>query len=209
MKVAVLGANGKSGSLIAKEALARGLEVVAFTRGKSENVPSGAKIITKDIFSLSLSDLSGFDVVFDAFAEWQNLALHLKHIKHLSEIFASLPQTKLLVVGGAGSLYMDKEHKTQLMQIPEFPVEYIGVAKATAEVLEYLRTQNFDWTYVSPPADFVFEGVRSGKYSLGGDEFFTNSHGESKGSYADYALAMVDLAIKGGHKQERLSMVGE
>lgn len=209
MKLAVLGANGKSGSFVVKEALSKGLDVTAFVRNSSANVPSGATIIKKDIFALQVSDLKGFDVVVDAFAEWEKLELHLEHIKHLAKLFKELPNTRLIVVGGAGSLYMNKEHTTQLMDIPEFPKEYLGVAKATADVLNYLREQKFNWTYVSPPAEFVFEGARSGKYILGGEEFFTNSKGESKASYADYAIAIVDIAQKGGFEHKRVSVVGE
>ncbi|TQR34465.1 NADH-flavin reductase [Campylobacter sp. MIT 99-7217] len=209
MKIAVLGANGRSGSLIVKEALAKGAKVSAFVRGASQRVDSKAELIKKDIFDLESADLKGFDVVVDAFGVWEDLSFHKKHIEHLAKLFKELNNTKLIVVGGAGSLYMDKEHKTQLMDLPEFPAEYMGVAKATAEVLEFLRGQDFDWTYLCPPADFIYEAPRSGKYSLGGEEFFVNSKGESKGSYADYALALVELAFKGGHKKERLSMVGE
>ena len=208
MKVAVLAANGKSGSLIVKEALEKGLLVSAFVREKSENVPSGARLIKKDIFALESKDLAEFDAVVDAFGEWENLELHEKHMKHLAKLFETLPNTRLLVVGGAGSLFMDKEHKTKLMDIPEFPSEYMGVARATASALEILRNENFNWTYLCPAAEFVFEDAKTG-YILGGEEFFVNSKGQSRGSYADYAEAMVDLILKGGHKKERLSVISK
>ena len=102
MKIAVLSANGRTGSLVVKEALAKGAEVTAFVRGKSENVPSGAKVVVKDTFKIESSDLSAFDVVVDAFGEWQDLGLHVKHIEHLSKVFKDLPKTKLIVIGGAG-----------------------------------------------------------------------------------------------------------
>ena len=63
------------------------------------------------------------------------------------------------------------------------------------------------WTYVSPAADFQAEGPRTGKYILGGEELTLNSRGESVISYADYAVAMVDEAVKGDHIRQRISVV--
>ncbi|MWV61559.1 NAD(P)H-binding protein [Helicobacter saguini] len=211
MKIAVLGANGKSGSCATQEALSRNLDVTAFVRKDSSNVPSGAKVIKKDIFELKSSDLDSFDVIIDAFAEWQNLPLHLKHIKHLSEIFnefkSQKKNKKLIVIGGAGSLYMDKAHSTRLMDTKDFPKEYLGVAKATAEVLDFLRTQDFRWTYISPAALYVFDLPRSGSYILGGEEFITNAKGESKIGYKDLAILVLDIAQNGGHDRERITCV--
>ena len=63
------------------------------------------------------------------------------------------------------------------------------------------------WTYISPAADFQAEGARTGEYILGGEELTLNEKGESIISYADYAVAMVDEIVKGGHIQERISVV--
>ena len=63
------------------------------------------------------------------------------------------------------------------------------------------------WTYISPAADFQAEGPRTGKYILGGEELTPNSRGESVISYADYAVAMVDEAVKGDHIRQRISVV--
>ena len=57
--------------------------------------------------------------------------------------------------------------------------------------------------------DFQAEGEKTGKYILGGEELVLNSKGESVISYADYAIAMIDEAVKGNHIQERISVVSE
>ena len=209
MKIAVLAANGKSGSCIVKEAMGRNLHVNAFIRSTCANLPKNIERVKKDIFELTREDLKGYDVVVDAFAEWENLTLHKKHIEHLAKIFKDLGDTRLIVVGGAGSLYVDKEHKTRLLDTPEFPKEYLGVAKATAEVLDFLRTQDFYYTYISPAADYDFNAPKTGKYTLGGDELILNSKGESKISYADLAVMIVELIFKGGNKQKRLTAISE
>ena len=79
-----------------------------------------------------------------------------------------------------------------------------------AKALKELRgREDVRWTYVSPAADFQADGARTGKYILGGEELTVNARGESVISYADYAVAMIDEAVKGGHIRERISVVGE
>lgn len=209
MKIAVLAASGKVGKLITDEALSKGYNVSAFVRDSKKLAPKpNLTIIQKDIFDLRANDLQNFDVIIDCFGEWEKLDLHKKHIEHLVKILAG-NKAKFLVVGGAGSLYMDKEHKTRLMDTPNFPAEYMGVAKATAEALEVLRgVSDINWVYVCPPADFVFDAPKSGKYKIIGEEFEVNAKGESKGSYADYASAMLEIAKDSKYSKERVGVIG-
>lgn len=104
---------------------------------------------------------------------------------------------------------MDKSHTTRLMDTPSFPDSYKGVANAHGELLEFLRTQKgLNWVYVSPPAEFVADGAKSGKYKIIGEEFEVNAKGESKGSYADYASAMIDIAQNPKLNQVRVGVIG-
>lgn len=156
-------------------------------------------------FALEKADLQGFDVIIDAFGEWQDLSLHKKHIEFLDKILQG-NSAKLVVVGGAGSLYMDKSHTTRLMDTPDFPKEYMGVAEATAEVLEFLHKSNLDWLYISPAANF-YEG-EAHKYEWIGEEFKLNSKGESKVSYGTYAAALVGLLTGREIKtRQRISLI--
>ena len=76
-------------------------------------------------------------------------------------------KTRLLIVGGAGSLYVDPEHKTQLVDTPDFPAEFYTLAKAQTDALTELRKHDdVDWTFISPAADFQVDGKRTGKYTL-------------------------------------------
>ena len=78
------------------------------------------------------------------------------------------------------------------------------------KALEELRIRNdVKWTYVSPAGDFQAEGARTGNYILGGEELTLNSKGQSVISYADYAIAMIDEAVKGKYIQQRISVVAE
>ena len=109
MKIAVICANGKAGKLIVKEAVSRGLDVTAVVR--EENQSAAQKVIQKDLFDLTVEDLEGFDVVIDAFGAWteDTLPLHSTSLKKLCDLLSG-SSTRLLVVGGAGSLYVNKEH---------------------------------------------------------------------------------------------------
>ena len=129
MKIAVISANGKAGKLIVKEAADRGLDVTAVVRG--ENKSAAEKVIRKDLFDLTPSDLEGFDVVIDAFGAWtpETLPQHSTSLKHLCDLVSG-KDTRLLVVGGAGSLYVNPEHTLQLIDSPDFPDAFKPLASA-------------------------------------------------------------------------------
>lgn len=206
MKIGVIAANGKEGRLIVKEALDRGMDVTAIVR--SANKTEAKQVIRKDIMDLTKDDLKDFDVVVDAFGVWDEtkMNLHSVTLNHLADILSGT-STRLLVVGGAGSLYTDKTHTMKLSETPDFPKEYLPVANGMGKALEELRKRNdVKWTYMSPAAEFDAEGKRTGSYVLAGEEFTTNEKGESYISYADYAIAMVDEAEKGNHIGERISV---
>ena len=209
MKIAVVCANGKAGKLIVNEAVERGLDVTAVVRG--ENKTRAQHVITKDLFDLTSEDLAGFDVVIDAFGAWteDTLLLHSTSLKHLCDVLSGT-ETRLLVVGGAGSLYVNPEHTACVADGPDFPDVFKPLAAAMAKALTELRERkDVKWTYISPAGDFRAEGERSSKYILGGEELTLNEKGESIISYADYAIAMVDEAVKGNHIQQRISVVRE
>lgn len=209
MKIAVVCTNGKAGKFIVKEAVERGLDVTAIARGENKSVAQN--YIEKDLFDLTKEDLANFDVVIDAFGTCaeETLPLHSTSLKKLCDLLSNTNK-RLLVVGGAGSLYVDKKHTKQVMDDPDFPDIFKPLAKAQGKALEELRKRNdVKWTFISPASDFQAEGKRTGKYILGGEELTLNSKGESIISYADYAIAMIDEAVEGEHIQERISVVVE
>ena len=118
--IAVVAANGKAGQLIVKEALERGHDVTVFVR--SENRSPAQNAVIKDIMELSAQDLEGFDAVVDAFGAWtpETLPQHSTTLAHLSDILSG-SNTRLLVVGGAGSLYVNPEHTLTVAQTPRLP----------------------------------------------------------------------------------------
>lgn len=120
MKLAVVCANGRVGTLVVKEAVERGLDVTAIVR--EENKTVAKNVIRKDLFDLTASDLKGFNVVVDAFGAWkeEELSNHSKSLKHLCDILSGT-KTRLVVVGGAGSLYVNPEHTAVVCDGPGLP----------------------------------------------------------------------------------------
>ena len=210
MKIAVAAATGKAGRMIVKEAKERGFEVTAFARRNAE-IDGADQVIVKDIFDLTKDDLAGFDAVVDAFGAWTEdvLPQHSTTLAHLCDVLSGT-DVRLLVVGGAGSLFVDPEHTMTVSDGPDVPDIFKPLAAAMAKALGELRErEDVKWTYISPAGDFQADGERSGKYILGGEELTLNSRGESIISYADYAIAMVDEIEKGAHIRQRISVVRE
>ena len=206
-KIAVVAANGKEGRLITEEAVKRGFDVTAVVR--SENRTAAQNVLQKDLFDLTAEDLKGFDAVVDAFGAWteKTLPQHSTSLEHLCDSLSGT-DTRLLIVGGAGSLYVNPEHTACVMDGPDFPDSFKPLASAMAKALGELRGRNdVRWTYISPAADFQADGERTGEYILGGEELTLNERGESVISYADYAVAMVDEIESGEHIQQRISVV--
>ena len=209
MKIAVVCANGKAGKLIVKEAVDRGHDVTAVVRGENQTVAQHT--LVKDLFDLTSQDLAGFDAVVDAFGAWtpETLSEHSTSLAHLCDILSGT-ETRLLVVGGAGSLYVNPEHTVVVADGPEFPEAFKPLAAAQGKALEELRARDdVRWTFISPAADFQADGERTGAYILAGEELRLNDAGESVISYADYAIAMVDEAERtsDAHIRQRISVV--
>ncbi|MGO3073330.1 MAG: NAD(P)-dependent oxidoreductase [Pseudolactococcus laudensis] len=203
-KFLVVAANGKAGQKIVNELLARDLDVTVAVR--QANKIQASQVIIKDLFELTVSDVKNFDIVIDAFGAWAPEALqqHTTSLEHLAAILA--PNARLVVVGGAGSLYLDASHTVALKDSSGFPDAFKPLASAMGEGLARLRTLDVDWTYISPAADFVADGERKGHYVIEGEVFTTDDKGVSQISYADYAMALVDIATSGRYQKERLSV---
>ncbi|WP_299175554.1 NAD(P)-dependent oxidoreductase [uncultured Brevundimonas sp.] len=199
MKVAVLGASGRAGSEITKELAARGHAVVAIAR-KPEAIPvaSGVAPVAGDASNAdALADLiKGVDVVVSALhfdVPAQTLLTALKT--------AGVP--RLLVTGGAASL--EVAPGVRLIDTPDFPQEWKAFAQGGIDFLDALRPEtDIDWTFFSPAA-LLEEGPRLGHYRTGTDQLIVDDKGESRISFADYAIAMVDELEAHDHPRARFT----
>jgi putative NADH-flavin reductase len=193
MKIGIIGASGKAGRLIAAEANLRGHEVTAIVRDKSKIGENDYRVIEKSIFNISPDDLDGLDVVVDAFGtafDEKSAESHVDSLEYLISVVKKVPNLRILVVGGAGSLFASEDKKR--LVIEEIPAEWRSVPRKMAAAFDLLKKSGINWTYFSPAVEFDPAGARMGKYVLGGDVAVKNSTGESYLTYADYAIALVD-----------------
>ncbi|MFJ8071433.1 NAD(P)-dependent oxidoreductase [Peribacillus sp. NPDC096447] len=211
MKIGIIGASGKAGSLILKEALTRGNEVTAIVRDEAKVQIQGASVLEKDVFDLKAEDIKEFDVVVNAFGAAQGKEhLHIDAGKILIDAMKGAPQTRLIVVGGAGSLFVDEAKTIRVLDTPEFPKEYFATAFNQSKNLGDLQNATgIQWTFISPSAFFDPQGNRTGGYKLGKDNLLVNSKGESYVSYADFALAVLDEIEIPKHINQRFTVVAE
>ena len=199
MKVAVLGASGRAGSEITKELAARGHEVVAIAR-KPEAIPQLPGVAPRAGDAASPAALAelirGTDAVISALHFDIPAATLLTALRE-----AEVP--RLLVTGGAASLEVASGKR--VIDDPAFPEEWKGAALGGIAFLDALRTETeIDWTFFSPAA-LIFEGPRLGTWRSGIDQLVTDANGESKISFADYAVAMVDELEQHRHSRARFT----
>lgn len=208
MKIAVIGATGKAGSLIAKEAYLREHEVTAVVRKADAVDTSKYGVIVKNLFDLKEEDLEDFDIVVSAYgAPIGQEQEYITSMRKFISIMENLPATRFFVVGGAGSLYTDAS-KTKLAYtlIPE---QYSAVPVAMLKAFEELKKSRVNWTFQSPAFNFDPNGTRTGKYMLGTDYLINNREGKSYISYADFAVAMVDEMERGQFVCKRFTAVSD
>lgn len=211
MKIAIIGASGKAGSQILKEALERGHEVTGIVRDGAKITDHEVLVIEKDIFELTSDDLTGYDVVVNAFgAAPGNESQHVKFGRLLIEGLQGASGTRLIVVGGAGSLFVDEAKTVRVMDTPDFPKEFLPTAQSQGQNLKDLQeSEGIQWTFISPSAFFDPEGQRTGAYEAGKDHLLVNSKGQSYVSYADYAIVVLDEIERSEHVNERFTVVSE
>jgi uncharacterized protein len=193
MNVVLFGASGMIGSRVLKELVSRGHSVIAAARNP-EKIATGAGVTVvqadADESESVAAAADGADAAVCAIAPPH------EHPEVITGIVTSLMDglgragvKRLIVVGGAGSL--EVATGIQLVDTPEFPAEWLGIARAHREVLPLLKASRFEWSYFSPAA-FIQPGERTGKFRLGGKELLIDANRESRISAEDYAVALVD-----------------
>jgi putative NADH-flavin reductase len=112
-------------------------------------------------------------------------------------------KARLIVVGGAGLL--EVAPGVTLIKSGHLPAEYMAIALSHERTLGALRGSDINWTYLSPAAYFV-QGERTGKFRLGTKELVADAKGESRISFQDYAIALVDEIEKPKHERASFSV---
>lgn len=211
MKIGIIGASGKAGHMIMEEAVSRGHEVTAIVRNANKITNPKVTVLERDILAINFSDVKELDILVDAFnAPHGEEELHQTTLAHLTAILAGHKAPRLIVVGGAGSLYVDPEKTLRVMDTPDFPDAFKPTASNMGMAFDKLKENTaITWTYMSPSAMFLPDAERTGSYTIGSENLLVNAAGESEISYADYAIALVDEAENGKHINQRFTVVSK
>jgi uncharacterized protein len=219
MHIGVIGASGTIGSRVVSEALGRGHRVTAFSRDATriqdsrENV-TWASVDVLDAASIAAA-LPGLDVLISGFQPGNaardiadtvarsiaDPTVYARAARALLTALENHPRTRLIVIGGAGSLEIkpglvradSAELLHEALDQIGLPREYAAAVRGHRDALNALRTSNRLWTYFSPAED-IAPGERTGRFRIGGDQPVLDADGRSRISAEDAAVALVDEA---------------
>jgi putative NADH-flavin reductase len=213
MKVALVGASGFVGKSVLNELLQKGHLVTAIARDLKDLAPrNGLTIVEGDATDVEVfaDIIKGNDAVVSAFnAGWTNPDLYDDFLKGSKAIQAGVKKAgikRLLVVGGAGSLYIDGR---QLVDSPEFPADWKAGASAARDYLNELQSEKeLDWVFVSPAIEMHpgTSGTRRGSYRIGGDNPVFDQNGRSVISVEDLAAAIVEELENHKYSRQRITV---
>jgi len=201
--IALFGATGMIGQRILNEALSRGHKIAAIARDPSKIAEKRPNLTVKAGNILKPESVAaaaaGYDVVVSAYGPPQTDPQQVvAAARSLIEGIKTADQKtgksiRVIMVGGAASL--EVAPGVQLLDTPNFPPAWKGIASAHRDALQVLRAEaskaGVDWTYFSPAA-FIQPGERTGKYRTGTDQLVADAKGESRISAEDYAVALLD-----------------
>jgi len=215
MKIALIGATGFVGTAVLAELLQRDHLVTALVRNPAKLAPRPmlvAQALDATDADAVAAAVRGHDAVISAFNPgWDVPDLYAQFMKGSAAIDAGVEKSgvkRLLVVGGAGSLFVAPD--VQMVDTPEFanhvPPNIIPGAKAARDALTALRGNTaLDWTFLSPPA-LLAPGERTGKYRIGGEDLLMAGPAPAGISVADMAVAIVDEIEKPKHVKARFTV---
>lgn len=218
MKIALIGATGFVGAAVLTELIDRDHQVTAIVRDPAKALPAGVAVAVADAFDAAAiaAAVAGVDAVISAFNPgWDAPDLYDKFLRGSAAIeqgVAASGVKRLLVVGGAGSLFVAPG--VQLVDTASFtdhvPAKVVPGARAARDALIRLQGDTqLDWTFISPPA-MLAPGARSGAYRLGADELLMDGDGDDRTpagiSVADLAVAIVDDIERPRHLRARFTV---
>jgi len=212
MKVVVIGATGFVGQNLVNELANRGHEVLAIARNTEKvALAENVKAINVDVLDqAALADaVNGYDVVVSAFNPgWSNPNIFEDFIKGAEAIQAGVKASdvgRLIVIGGAGSLYIGGH---QLVDGEGFPAEIKPGATAARDYLNTLKEEKeLNWTFFSPAIE-MHPGVtvgRTGKYRLGLENPVFDEAGKCVLSVEDLAIVIADEVENNKHPHQRFT----
>jgi putative NADH-flavin reductase len=210
MKIVVFGAPGNIGRRVVLEALARGHEITAASRDpkRLDIRDRRLRAVSADVRDTrtACEIMAGADAVVSAVGprDGSPPSVVVDAARSLSEAARRAGVRRLVVVGGAGSLEVSPG--LQLVDTPEFPSAWKGVALAHRDALDvYRKAEDLDWSYLSPAA-LMEPGPRTARYRTGGERLLKDAEGRSRISIDDFAVALLDEVETPQHVRQRFTV---
>ncbi|MQY31298.1 NAD(P)-dependent oxidoreductase [Nocardia aurantia] len=217
MFIGIIGATGNVGRHLVGEALARDHHVTAFTRDLARAGTDHERLTWHELDAFDsaavAARLPGLDVLISCYQPGnaatdfagtvaQSIAdptAYSTVARALLTALGTRPRTRLLVLGGAGSLEYapgkvvadDEDRLHAALDGLGLPRGYAAAVRGHRDALNVYRTSNRLWTYLSP-AEEIGPGERTGRYRVGGDQPVVDEAGRSRISFADTAVALLD-----------------
>lgn len=214
MKIVLIGASGFVGKAITKELLQRVHQVTAIARNPDKiEVAENLTIVAADVFNEKeiVPALQGHDAVVSAYNPgWTNPDMYNEFLKGSKAIQSAVQKSgvkRLLVVGGAGSLFIGPNQ--QIVDTEGFPQEWKAGALAARDYLNIIKEDStLDWTFLSPAVEMHqgTSGTRKGNYRTGLENPVFDASGRSMISVEDTALAIVDELENPRHIRKRFTV---
>lgn len=212
MKILILGATGDVGRIVTQEASQRGHQVTACARNveRFQDIGMGVREEALDV-SANQQKLErfvrGHDVVVSALRPVAGQEGKLVDLTKAVLLAAGADDKTVYITGGAGPLRIDDEADDTVLTAPGFLPEAVRpVAEASAAQDDLLNEfPEVNWICLRPAAMLKHE-VRTGRYALGRDALVKQPDGQSQISYADFAVAMLDLIELKPAPRQRLSV---
>ncbi|MCX5336540.1 MULTISPECIES: NAD(P)-dependent oxidoreductase [unclassified Streptomyces] len=231
MHIGVIGATGTIGSRVVTEALGRTHQVTAFSRDATRIKEDRKDVTWKSVDVLDAEAVAaaipGLDVLISGFQPGNaakdiadtvarsiaDPTAYVTAARALLKALESHPRTRLIVIGGAGSLEIEpgvvRADSDELLQEAldaiGLPREYAAAVRGHRDALNVLRTSNRLWTYFSPAED-IAPGERTGRFRVGSDQPVLDADGRSRISAEDAAVALVDEAELPSFIQRRFTV---
>jgi len=214
VKVVVLAATGQAGKTVISELLSRGHEVVAVARSP-EKLPSSIPSVRDDLSNADrLADIiKDADVVISAYGPSKDDPRYFFDVNYTDQLLDVTERvveavhkakvSRLIVVGGAGSLWLSPG--VTVLNSGHWPEQFVPIATSHVKTFEMLKKSDINWVYFSPPM-MIAPGVRTAKFRLGGDHIIVDANGKNWISFEDYAVALVDEIEKPAHERGRFTI---
>lgn len=206
MNIVLFGATGNVGKVLLKEILSKGAKVTAVVRSKEKLETSEVRVVEGDIkeYKKFVKDIPNDAVIVSAMGPvFGNENEFSEIMSSLIEFSKEVKAKRVIVVGGAGSLYVAEG--LRLVDSEGFPKDWKPIANAHVKAFEQLKESSLNWTYFSPAA-FFEPGEKRGNYRLGNSNLISDENGNSKISFGDYAEALFNEIENNNYERKQMTI---